>query len=493
MVNGRIITQSTNRNMNNTNPIQRRRRRTCRQSASATTPTAAAAIALLLCSTAVTADVRKYHTHNTGNNNVVVVQPSNLGSAHVPSMNESQPSSNNNVRGAAQSNFHAWPHPDTFKTVIIEDEPPLSLVRRQSSQKKALQSQPNIEYYFPPAANTAEMTQSETLHVASYLPEHEARQYQKLQRLSQQTQSEGVANAQDGALQTQQQQQQQQQMPSLDTTSSISSKQVILRPRPTYSESSSSLKTLVLPPLGSSGSVGNASDKTASSAVKNQVVYYYDVDSLQSTGGNTNNDANGINGEEGMPELTLPEVVYDASGKKMKLEDVHDGGRNEVFLEVRPMAVWGEDWKSNLSQSLSLESLNDKLLTSLNNHHLTFNPNASSSDSTTNPQSQDQMIVFGTVATMAMLVGALSARRLKSKKLLEHCLEPDLEEDDWDESLENVPRSNKKWDGESSEVGGSVAGLSSFGGLMGGRKGSRAYDTFGGNIHFRGDMEKFDV
>eukprot|EP01082_Thalassiosira_pseudonana_P002541 g1949.t1 g1949 contig11:411478-411762(+) len=94
---------------------------------------------------------------------------------------------------------------------------------------------------------------------------------------------------------------------------------------------------------------------------------------------------------------------------------------------------------------------------------------------------------------MAMLVGALSARRLKSKKLLEHCLEPDLEEDDWDESLENVPRSNKKWDGESSEVGGSVAGLSSFGGLMGGRKGSRAYDTFGGNIHFRGDMEKFDV
>ena len=101
----------------------------------------------------------------------------------------------------------------------------------------------------------------------------------------------------------------------------------------------------MLPPLGSSGSVGNASDKTASSAVKNQVVYYYHVDSLQSTGGNTNNDANGINGEEGMPELTLPEVVYDASGKKMKLEDVHDGGRNEVFLEVRPRAVWGEDWK----------------------------------------------------------------------------------------------------------------------------------------------------
>jgi hypothetical protein len=93
-------------------------------------------------------------------------------------------------------------------------------------------------------------------------------------------------------------------------------------------------------------------------------------------------------------------------------------------------------------------------------------------------QSPDQMIVFGTIATMAILVGALSARRMRHKKLLEHCMEPDLEED-WEEEEKGAPKS----------AGMMYRGYDETPTGGGGRK----YESFGGNLQWRGDMEKFDV
>ena len=71
-------------------------------------------------------------------------------------------------------------------------------------------------------------------------------------------------------------------------------------------------------------------------------------------------------------------------------------------------------------------------------------------------QTRDQMIIVSTVATMALLVGALSARRMRSRQFLSSCIE--------NESLED-------------EVAYDTAYTS-------------GYDTFG---PWKGDLEKFDV
>jgi len=75
------------------------------------------------------------------------------------------------------------------------------------------------------------------------------------------------------------------------------------------------------------------------------------------------------------------------------------------------------------------------------------------------PPAQDEYIIISTVAVMALLVGALSARRLRSKNLLSTCIE--------NESLED-------------ELAYDTAYTTSGG----------KYDTFG---PWKGDLEKFDV
>ena len=75
-------------------------------------------------------------------------------------------------------------------------------------------------------------------------------------------------------------------------------------------------------------------------------------------------------------------------------------------------------------------------------------------------QAQDQMIIVSTVATMALLVGALSARRLRSRQFLASCIE--------NESLED-------------EVAYDTAYT------------TNGYDTFVGGGPWKGDLEKFDV
>lgn len=282
----------------------------------------------------------------------------------------------------------------------------------------------------------------------------------------------------------------------------VSGKQVILRPR-LSDEADSQLKQSGLPPLGSAAKSGGPA------------VYYYDPKALRSPSpdDNKNGDA------DGAPELTLPEVVYDASGRSLPLSALRAGGRNEVFLEVKPKAVWGDDlsgWgdlRSALKSKFQVDA-------SINGNGV--------------PQSQDQLIVLLTAATMAVLVGALVAQRLRSRKMLEACLHPELDDDDdWEEedfdgrtiSTVGSPRYDKKFDVDtgrsvassyvgSSNVGSSTVGggggsgrggspasgstglNSGFGALLGGRGGNSRYYGSGhdaGGLHWRGDAEKFDV
>ena len=160
--------------------------------------------------------------------------------------------------------------------------------------------------------------------------------------------------------------------------------------------------------------------------------YYYDPSHLAASSEST---------------LTLPQVLYDAAGHTHTLSDVHAAGR-EVYLEVRPKAVFGH-------------STNGR------------------SDHTDGRS--DQLIVFGTIATMAIFVGALSARRLRHKRLLEHCMESDLEEE-W--VVEK--KSEKNTDGPRGNImqRGMILGESTA--LLGGER-------YGGDLHWRGDLEKFDV
>jgi hypothetical protein len=117
---------------------------------------------------------------------------------------------------------------------------------------------------------------------------------------------------------------------------------------------------------------------------------------------------------------SIPETVYDADGKAYPLSSLQND-KTEIYMEKAtlemPEYTWGES------------------------------------------QAQDQMIIVSTVATMALLVGALSARRLRSRQFLNSCIE--------NESLED-------------EVAYDAAYT------------TNGYDTFGSGP-WRGDLEKFDV
>lgn len=93
------------------------------------------------------------------------------------------------------------------------------------------------------------------------------------------------------------------------------------------------------------------------------------------------------------------------------------------------------------------------------------------------PQPQDQMIIITTVATMALFVGALSARRLRSRQFLSFCIENESLED---ELAYDAAYTTQSTVGASSFYAG--AGYDTFGG-----------SKYGGDLRWRGDLEKFDV
>ncbi len=362
----------------------------------------------------------------------------------------------------------------------------------------------------------------------------------------------------------------------------ISGKQVILRPRLTYSKNDnagdvadpeSKARMLPPPPLGINAAESASSSSTSSNNVvgvgvdsppqSQPIVYYYDPQTLlrspsvllQSSSSSSSNGKVVENVDpylDTTPELTLPEIVYTSSGTPLTLEQVHAGGKNEVFLEIKkpppPKQEESAVWKSSASGSSGIVETEARMSSSnpwnaVQNKLLHLhNGGGSNSDAGgagsggASWHSQDQLIVFFTVATMAVMVGALSARRLRNQRILESCMHPDLDDDDDDledfHVIGSVTRSSsnswsrkhhggggirydKKYDLDTGDGGsrsvvsgfsaitgsGGVGKLKSsdFGALLGGGNyGTNGMNGGGGGgggrLHWRGgDVEKFDV
>jgi hypothetical protein len=137
-------------------------------------------------------------------------------------------------------------------------------------------------------------------------------------------------------------------------------------------------------------------------------------------------------------QLYIPETVYDENGTEVDLQALQSSLNAEVFLEPPPLGQSAQKIDVPLQQ-LSREDLERYVA---------------------EPPVQDQYIIIATVAVMALLVGALSARRMRSRNFLSSWIE--------NEALEE-------------EVAYDVATTNGD------------YSTFAGNSIFRGDLEKFDV
>ena len=172
--------------------------------------------------------------------------------------------------------------------------------------------------------------------------------------------------------------------------------------------------------------------------------------------------------------MQVPSVVYDEHGQEVSLSALTSTG-DQVHLEAPSSLQMVEDPRyGSTGSSGSGNSHQRHLMTSSSSSNtattnstgfippppreLTFKTPETWGQST----SQDQSIIVATVAVMALLVGALSARRLRSRSFLSSCIE--------NESLEH-------------EV--AFDNATTFTGAAG----DTAYNTFG----WKGDLEKFDV
>jgi hypothetical protein len=191
----------------------------------------------------------------------------------------------------------------------------------------------------------------------------------------------------------------------------------------------------------------SATDRSEQAAPVKQAVYYYDPkDTILSQNGDI---------------LSLPKVVYDASGKAHSLSDL-----NQVPIYVQPPLLGSTASESSNGSSGSVVDLSSSSITFAENLDMQATParEAVQIPKWGSSTSQDQTIIVATVAVMALLVGALSARRLRSKSFLASCIENETLEDDM------------AYDSAYTVTG--VGGADS------------SYNTFGG---WKGDLEKFDV
>jgi hypothetical protein len=167
----------------------------------------------------------------------------------------------------------------------------------------------------------------------------------------------------------------------------------------------------------------------------------------------------------------LPKNVRDAAGNLVDM-----AGKHAILI---PPHDHDHDHEDAEDDSVQNESNGGDS----NTGSTTSNNNSSSSTKTEEasyvqtPQTQDQMIIISTVATMALFVGALSARRLRSRQFLSFCIENESLED---ELAYDVAYTTQSTVGASSFYTG--AGYDTFGG-----------GKYGGDLRWRGDLEKFDV
>jgi hypothetical protein len=217
-----------------------------------------------------------------------------------------------------------------------------------------------------------------------------------------------------------------------------------------------------------------------------QAVYYYDPKQT-------------VTAQNGQV-LQLPSVVYDQQGKAIPLAELRQSSLSTPIY-VQPPAM-GSAQQLEMSQpsmgvsstSSGNDAVDQKVLLESATGDLQMEaPSArgavrSSSVATSSSSalsrlrpkawgestSQDQTIIVATVAVMALLVGALSARRLRTKSFLASCIENEALEDDL------------AYDSAYTTAGGSLGGSTA-----GGAGGESSYNTFGGG--WKGDLEKFDV
>lgn len=161
----------------------------------------------------------------------------------------------------------------------------------------------------------------------------------------------------------------------------------------------------------------------------------------------------------------VPSNLYDSNGYAVSIEDLQGLELTVEHPELQlDESTEEDDQEDEESVSDSETSGSSRFEKFSIKRKVNINP----SEWESIPQAQDQMIIVSTVATMAILVGALSARRLRSRHLLSSCIE--------NESLED-------------ELAYDTAYTTSGGG---------GYDTFtttgsSGGLPWRGDLEKFDV
>ena len=163
-------------------------------------------------------------------------------------------------------------------------------------------------------------------------------------------------------------------------------------------------------------------------------LYYYDETAAKSEDGS----------------LTVPEIVYNQNGQPVLLASLQAG---QVLMQP-PAAGSSMQQSEQQQQQASAPSLG---------------ATASSSTSGTRrkvfgPPPEDEYIIIGTVLVMALLVGALSARRMRARSHLGFCIENEQLDEEEEVTYDNLS--------------------------------TTAYNTFGGGSSlgsWKGDLEKFDV
>lgn len=186
-----------------------------------------------------------------------------------------------------------------------------------------------------------------------------------------------------------------------------------------------------------------------------QAVYYYDPkDTKMSKTGDI---------------IKMPTIVYDADGKPMTLAQL----QQKAPIYVQPPMQGASSTGTSNSEGVNGDIATPSLVGSSARGASLVDPSKLEAaipmpQAWGASQSQDQTIIISTVAVMALLVGALSARRLRGKSFLAACIENESLEDDlaYDDAYTTT------------------AGASGAIGV------DSSYSTFGG---WKGDLEKFDV
>jgi len=246
------------------------------------------------------------------------------------------------------------------------------------------------------------------------------------------------------------------------------------------------------------------------------VVYYYINEDIVTNENESNEGAQDETGPGDTPPentVSVPLVVYDEDGNAVSVSDLHDAG-HEVYMEhpkvpppevpkvPPPPPVEESDVSIEVdeesSESSEPESKSSNATSTTSSAETSRQMNAASEFNDSMPQAQDQMIIISTVATMALLVGALSARRMRSRQFLSSCIENESLEDDvaYDAAYTHPAASRGSMAGgfghhpQLHHRGRGVSNSLMAGGAVG-------YDTFGSTSDnpppWKGDLEKFDV